>query len=124
MTFMAFWTYCAQFNEIKELTYKGIPQQPLMALLIFLAFSTKAVLADQHFNLDSLCSRYLLGLLWQFLSLLVLHSKFNNVKEYNNLGNPLQPLMVFLAFVGHFSPFLQILIRLIYQLTYTIYISI
>jgi hypothetical protein len=36
------------------------------------------------------------GILWQFLAFLALVTKFN-VKEYNNLGNPLQPFMVFSA---------------------------
>jgi hypothetical protein len=35
MAFKAFLAFCAQFNEVMELTNKGIPQQPLMASLIF-----------------------------------------------------------------------------------------
>jgi hypothetical protein len=35
MAFKAFLAFCAQFNEVMELTNEGIPQQPLMASLIF-----------------------------------------------------------------------------------------
>ena len=52
-----------------------------------------------------------MAILWPYL----LHlTKFDNVKEHNNLGNPLIP---FIAFAGHFRPFLSILISLIYRLT-------
>ncbi len=51
MAFKAFLAFCAQCNEVMELTNEGIPQQPLMASLIF---SMKVDQVDLHINLHNL----------------------------------------------------------------------